>query len=169
MSHWEVWFFQKVRERRLASGSAFLVFLGFDPQPSFSVFLCVGSLRPYGAQYLDPVRLHLNLITFLKIPLPDGVTITGSRSIGTWLGGCRATRETDSGVCLLLSCRHKASFHLVALVSSLYLWFPGCYLETVTFVEHTPEATDEPVNTVLCLGGLTCSFQNLFIDIFTRR
>lgn len=50
----------------------------------------------------------------------------------------------------------------MALVSYFYLWLPGCYLETVTSVEHTPEATDKPVNTVLCLGGLTCSFQSLF-------
>lgn len=66
------------------------------------------------------------------------------------------------GHLLLLSCHNKASFHLVALVPYLYLWLPGCYLETVTSVEHTPEATDKPVNTVLCLGGLTCSFQSLF-------
>lgn len=57
-------------------------------------------------------------------------------------------------------------------MSLLSLWLPGCHLETVTPIEHIPEATDSPTNTVLYLDDLTRSFKIpstfLFFDIFTN-
>lgn len=57
-------------------------------------------------------------------------------------------------------------------MSCLSLWLPGCYLETVTPIEHIPQATDNPTYTTSYLDGLIHSFKIpstfCFFGIFTN-
>lgn len=104
-SHWEMWFPLEGLGKNLCLWLSFLgvpCFVDISLQPSafilHLVFLVSGPKWSYGAQHLDPVQTHLNLITFLKIPLPDQVTFAGSRLTGIWVGECYLTRQTDNGV-----------------------------------------------------------------------